>query len=64
MLTFPSGSVFNHAIIQVLLNGKIYWIDPTINYQGGSLEMTCCPEYGYGLVVKRRRNIYHLFPLG
>ena len=34
----PSPQVFNHAIVQVMLNGTAYWVDPTITCQGGSLK--------------------------
>ena len=47
------GIAFNHAILQVILNGNTYWIDPTINYQGGSIKETYCPDYCYGLVLKK-----------
>ncbi len=48
----PSLSAFNHCIVQLKLGGKYYYIDPTINNQGGSLESNSFPTYGKGLVVK------------
>lgn len=47
----PSGSSFNHVIVQFNYNGKTYWIDPTMNSQGGSFQNIYCIDYGKCLVV-------------
>jgi transglutaminase-like putative cysteine protease len=47
----PSPLSFNHCTVLIILDGKKYWVDPTISYQAGSLEKNAFPDYGYGLVV-------------
>jgi transglutaminase-like putative cysteine protease len=48
----PSATVFDHAVAQVNLEGRSYWLDATANYQRGSLAVRSWPNYGYGLVVR------------
>jgi transglutaminase-like putative cysteine protease len=48
----PSATVFNHAITQVSMNGRNYWLDATANYERGPLAVRSWPNYGYGLVVR------------
>jgi hypothetical protein len=48
----PSSAVFDHAITQVNLDGRSYWLDATANYQRGPLAVRSWPHYGYGLVVR------------
>jgi transglutaminase-like putative cysteine protease len=48
----PSATVFDHAIAQVNLEGRSYWLDATANYQRGPLAVRSWPNYGYGLVVR------------
>jgi len=48
----PSPLAFNHVIVQVVLDGKSYWIDPTTRKQGGSLDTLYFPDYGWALVIK------------
>lgn len=47
----PAANIFNHTTVQVKLNGKVYWFDPTISYQRGNINMISYPDYQYGLVV-------------
>lgn len=48
----PTYSAFNHCITQVIHNGQTFYIDPTINYQGGgSIEKNYFPNYAKGLVI-------------
>ena len=47
----PAIVRFNHAIVTFLLEGKRYWIDPTIAAQGGDIVHTATPDYGYALVL-------------
>ena len=49
----PSPEAFDHCIVQINHNGKGYYVDPTINNQGGDLEHYYCPEYHKGLVLKQ-----------
>ncbi len=47
----PSPLVFNHVLVQVRHNGKIYWLDPTRSNQGGNLPNLYQPDYGRALVI-------------
>lgn len=47
----PSPFVFNHVILKIGINGKWYWVDPTIDLQGGSLEDNYLPDYFWGLPI-------------
>lgn len=47
----PSPYAFNHAIVYVTLNGKHYWIDPTVSYQRGVLKNFSQPAYQLALVI-------------
>ncbi|SCB92035.1 Transglutaminase-like superfamily protein [Chitinophaga costaii] len=47
----PSPDNFNHAIVHASLQGKNYWIDPTISYQRGKLQTLATPDYGQSLIV-------------
>jgi hypothetical protein len=49
----PTASVFNHVIVTLETNNKRYWLDPTINYQRGSLEYLAQPNYGYALIINK-----------
>ncbi len=48
----PSATVFDHAVAQVNVEGRSYWLDATANYQRGPLAVRSWPNYGYGLVVR------------
>jgi len=47
----PAPDLFNHAIVYAKLEGREYWIDPTISYQRGNLSMLTVPDYQQGLVI-------------
>jgi Domain of Unknown Function with PDB structure (DUF3857)/Transglutaminase-like superfamily len=47
----PSASAFDHCIAAVQCNGRMYWLDPTMNYQCGPLAAHYLPDYGCGLVI-------------
>lgn len=49
----PLVDAFDHVIVKVILDDKVYWLDPTREYQTGSLANTYQPDYGYALVVKK-----------
>ena len=66
--SLPSHQIFNHAIVYFNFGGEDYFIDPTINSQGGDLEHMADPPYRKGLIVRkgetglteiRERNIPH-----
>jgi len=48
----PSPSAFNHAIVYFKINDKPYWVDPTISYQGGTLESRSFPHNGTALLLQ------------
>jgi len=47
----PTPLAFDHVVVQVVLDGKIYWIDPTTRKQGGNLDTLYFPDYGWALVI-------------
>src|SRR6185503_1977563 len=42
---------FDHVIVQTKMNGRTYWLDPTISYQRGGLDKYYDPPYERGLVL-------------
>ena len=58
----PSHTLFNHCIAYFSLNGKEYFVDPTLNYQGGDLDHIAFPEYGAGLLVKEHEATLKTIP--
>ena len=47
----PSPAFFNHVIVMAKVDGKTYWIDPTMSHQRGALDTLYQPCYGMALVV-------------
>lgn len=47
----PTPYAFDHVIVRAELDGKTYWLDPTISYQRGTLANASTPEYERALVV-------------
>ncbi|AZZ96444.1 DUF3857 domain-containing protein [Pseudoalteromonas sp. R3] len=47
----PTHSAFNHVITYFTLDGQEFWVDPTISYQGNSLNALYQPDYGRALLV-------------
>ncbi len=47
----PTPAAFDHAIVRVIWEGRAYWLDPTREHQGGTLEHIYLPAYGKALVV-------------
>jgi hypothetical protein len=45
----PSPSAFNHCIARLRLNGKTYWLDPTMPRQEGRLDVIYQPHSGWAL---------------
>jgi transglutaminase-like putative cysteine protease len=48
----PSPYAFDHVIVRASLEGKTYWIDPTISYQRGTLANIYAPTYERALVLR------------
>src|SRR6266545_909156 len=51
----PTAVVFDHAIVQVELHGREYWIDPSALYQRGSIG-DVATSYGASLVLGGRSD--------
>jgi hypothetical protein len=47
----PSIQAFNHMIVRLRLQGATYWLDPTLQPQGGSLANIFFPHAGWALPV-------------
>jgi transglutaminase-like putative cysteine protease len=47
----PTIDAFNHVIAKADVDGRQYWLDPTRNYQGQSLDDAFQPDYGVALLV-------------
>lgn len=52
----PSANAFDHCVVQLKVDDKIIYVDPTINDQGGKLFTNYFPDYGKGLVVNTNLN--------
>jgi len=50
----PTAMAFDHCIAEVRCDGEFYFVDPTMNYQRGSLEAHYLPNYERGLVISPR----------
>ncbi|MEP3890368.1 MAG: DUF3857 domain-containing protein [Hellea sp.] len=48
----PSINNFDHVIVMAEIDGKSYWLDPTLTYQAGSEDTLTVPDYGYVLPLK------------
>lgn len=52
--TLPTPRAFNHAIVRVSLGPKIFWLDPTVRLQRGTLARTVQSDFENALVVDSR----------
>ena len=55
----PSPTIFNHVIARVEYDGSVYWLDPTMSGQEGSLNQIFQPSYGFGLVIHDKNTTLH-----
>lgn len=59
----PSPDIFDHCVVEIDLGNKNFrYIDPTISYQGGTIENIHFPDYGFGLVLKPGENSLRKLP--
>jgi transglutaminase-like putative cysteine protease len=58
----PSMSAFNHCVVKVRTPIRTFYVDPTINNQGGRLEKLFFPDYGMGLVLNPKTVDLETFP--
>jgi hypothetical protein len=49
----PGHDQFDHVITRLQLDGKVYWLDPTLQKQGRNLDTRGHSGYGVALVVAR-----------
>jgi transglutaminase-like putative cysteine protease len=59
----PSPLDFDHATVRVRLDGRVYWLDPTIALQRGDLKDISFPDYKCGLVLTDTTTGLTLIPL-
>ena len=57
----PSANLFDHAIVQAELDGRVYWLDPTERYQRGDL-VSGIPFFGAALVLGRQADSLSTIP--
>lgn len=48
----PGHTAFNHCVVYFKHEGQVYYVDPTINNQGGDLQTMVFPDYNRGLILK------------
>jgi hypothetical protein len=48
---FPSNQVFNHCIATFEYENNSYWVDPTMNLQGGDFKNQNYINYGKALII-------------
>lgn len=48
----PTLNTFDHCVVELELDGKHHYVDPTISDQGGNIESIYFPSYRAGLVLK------------
>ena len=48
----PAPTLFDHVIVNVNLDGEEFWIDSTVNYQGGNLDSHYLFDYRKGMLLK------------
>jgi len=53
----PVIDAFDHVIVKVRFDDKVYWLDPTRQYQQGRLQDIYQPDYGYALVINRKTDV-------
>lgn len=50
----PTPYFANHVVLQIEVGGMVYWVDPTLSLQGGSLESNHFPNYEWGLLISEQ----------
>lgn len=50
----PSPNLFNHCIVRLRLDGKSYWLDPTLKQQSGNLDNIFAPYTGWALPLSAK----------
>ena len=47
----PMLAIFDHVLVRAVVGGKVYWLDPTRQGDGG-LDLLRTPDYGWALPVR------------
>ncbi|KFN49345.1 DUF3857 domain-containing protein [Arenimonas composti] len=47
----PAASAFNHVIVRLRIDGRDYWLDPTLSAQRGDIRQLDLIDYGVALPV-------------
>ena len=58
----PSPTSFNHVITKITHKGRTYWVDPTRNYQRGTLSHLSQSRYGVALILQPGVNKLETMP--
>jgi transglutaminase-like putative cysteine protease len=58
----PSIQPFNHMIVRLRLEGATYWLDPTLQAQGGSLGNIDFPHFGWALPISSETTELEALP--
>jgi transglutaminase-like putative cysteine protease len=56
----PSPAAFNHCIVRLRLDGKTYWLDPTMPRQEGRLDLIYQPHAGWALPLTPEATLERL----
>jgi hypothetical protein len=59
----PTHQTFDHAITRVELDGKTFWLDPTLTHRGGRGADIIQSSYGNALVIKTGTRDLEAMPL-
>jgi len=49
----PSPGAFDHVIVRARLDGKTWWLDPTLSRQDENIELLFEPDYGAALPIEQ-----------
>lgn len=58
----PSNLIFNHAITRAEIDGKVFWLDPTLTHQGGRGVAIAQAYLSNALVIKEGVNAFEKMP--
>lgn len=59
----PAIRSFDHCISSFWVEGKLYFIDPTISYQAGSFKKRVLPNYGTGMILDNKPEAFTTIPV-
>ena len=56
----PALLLFDHCVIRVQCQGKVYWLDPTRSTQGGTLDKIGQARFGWTLPLNESGGLEHM----